>query len=227
MASVKLLEALPELGAGLDGERADHAARALVVETETIPEGLWEPERRELEPGALGLLIIEGLMARELAVAGASSVELLTRGDLLRPWQEDSASFAAAEWRVLDRVSLARLDRRFATYAGRWPELVALLIDRAMQRSRSLAVHAAIENIVGLDKRLEALFWHLAERWGRREGDSIVISLPLTHQLLAILVGARRPSVTMALGSLEQEGVLERRDGEWRLRGEPPHPRAA
>jgi CRP/FNR family transcriptional regulator, cyclic AMP receptor protein len=224
MARVRLLEAVPELGGGLEGERAAMARRALVVETEVLPEGPWVPVRNEPEPGALGFVIVDGVMGRRLTVAGASSIELLNRGDLLRPWQEDSASFATAEWLVLDRITLANLDRRFAVQASRWPEIVAQLLNQAMQRSRSLAVHAAIENLVGLDKRLRVLFWHLAERWGRREGDAIVLPMRLTHQVLATLVGARRPSVTMALGELQDEGVLERRGKDWVLKGPPPRP---
>jgi hypothetical protein len=37
------------------------------------------------------------------------------------------------------------------------------------------------------------------------------------------MVGARRPSVTTALGQLISRGEIERRpDGGWLLRGEPP-----
>jgi CRP/FNR family cyclic AMP-dependent transcriptional regulator len=223
MPRVRLLDALPEFAEGLAGDRAEEARRTLLVETETLHRGAWEPNRNEPEPGALGLVIIEGVIGRGLSVAGASSIELLSRGDVLRPWLEDSASFAAAEWQVLERTEIAILDRRFATLAGRWPELIAVFVDRAMQRSRSLAVHAAIENMVGLDKRLLVLFWLLAERWGVREQDAIVIPLRLTHSTLATLVGARRPSVTMALGSLERQGVLQRRGREWVLNGEQPH----
>jgi hypothetical protein len=40
------------------------------------------------------------------------------------------------------------------------------------------------------------------------------------------MVGARRPSVTTALGQLIARGEVERRpDGGWLLRGEPPEPR--
>jgi len=41
--------------------------------------------------------------------------------------------------------------------------------------------------------------------------------------LLAALVGAKRPSVTTALGELTAQGLVERRDdGSWLLHGEPP-----
>ena len=41
-----------------------------------------------------------------------------------------------------------------------------------------------------------ATLWHVAERWGRVGRDSIVVDLPLSHQRLADLVGAHRPTVT-------------------------------
>jgi hypothetical protein len=38
------------------------------------------------------------------------------------------------------------------------------------------------------------------------------------------MVGARRPSVTTALGQLIARGAIERRpDGGWILHGQPPH----
>ena len=51
-------------------------------------------------------------------------------------------------------------------------------------------------------------------------------SLRLPHRTLAGMVGARRPSVTTALGQLIARGEVERRpDGGWLLLGEPPEPR--
>jgi DNA-binding transcriptional MocR family regulator len=49
------------------------------------------------------------------------------------------------------------------------------------------------------------------------------VRLALTHRMLAELVGARRPTVTTALGQLEERGALTRRPpDEWLLHGEPP-----
>ena len=61
-------------------------------------------------------------------------------------------------------------------------------------------------------------FWHLAERWGTVGPQSISIPVPLTHDMLAKLVGATRPSVTTGLGRLASRGLLVReRDGVWLL----------
>jgi CRP/FNR family transcriptional regulator, cyclic AMP receptor protein len=54
------------------------------------------------------------------------------------------------------------------------------------------------------------------------------VSLSLPHRTLAGMVGARRPSVTTALGRLTAQGAIERRsDGGWILHGQPPEPRTA
>ena len=45
----------------------------------------------------------------------------------------------------------------------------------------------------------------------------------LTHSALARLVGARRPSVTSALGDLGRDRLLERTEDGWLLRGDPAH----
>ena len=49
---------------------------------------------------------------------------------------------------------------------------------------------------------------------------------PEGPETLASVVGARRPSVTTALGQLMGRNLIERRpDGGWLLHGDPPEPR--
>ena len=223
MRRALLLDAYPELAAGLDPEVAERARREVVVEVEMLEPGPWWPERAQPEAGSLGLMMLDGIMIRELSVAGARSLELLNRGDVLRPWQEDSASFCEASWRCLTRVTIATLGPRAAATICRFPPLASAIVELAMCRSRSLAVHAAIESIVGLERRLILLLWHFAEHWGRRTPAGVEVPIELTHEMLGQLVGARRPSVTAALSGLEREGRIRRRDGGgWILRGDPP-----
>lgn len=61
-------------------------------------------------------------------------------------------------------------------------------------------------------------FWHLAERFGRVTAEGISLEMPLTHEMLAKLVGATRPTVTTGLGRLTARGLLTREpDGNWWL----------
>jgi CRP/FNR family cyclic AMP-dependent transcriptional regulator len=122
---------------------------------------------------------------------------------------------------------LAVLDEGFAVRISAWPQLTAELLERAVRRSRSLAAQAAIGHVVGVEQRLEALFWCLAERWGAVAREGVTLPLPLTHQALADMVGAQRPSVTSALGKLARAGTLTRLDGTWTLHGNAPEPGGA
>jgi hypothetical protein len=224
MGRTLLLEALPELAAGMPADVAERARRSIVVEVETLEPGPWHPDRSDPGVGHLGLMIVNGMMIRELVVGGARSIELLNRSDILRPWQEEAASFCEASWRCVTAVELASLGPPTAAAICRSPMLVDLLVERALRRSRSLAVHAAIESIVGLERRLTLLFWHLAEHWGSVGADGVEMPLELTHETLAHLVGARRPSVSAALTNLARQGRVERNGDGWLLHGDPPGP---
>jgi CRP/FNR family cyclic AMP-dependent transcriptional regulator len=219
----RLLEADPDLGRSLPSGTATALSPQLVAEVTELPAGEWRPPGKEPEPGHLGYLLLDGLILRRTGINNARSGELICRGDLIRPWLEDPISFSDVEWRVMEPVRAAVLDRRVAEGLCASPELSAALLDRLTLRTRSLAIYAATENIRGLEDRLVALFWHLAERWGHREEGGVVVPIHLTHETLGLLVGARRPSVTTALGRLAQRGIVERRTaGGWVLRGLPP-----
>jgi CRP/FNR family cyclic AMP-dependent transcriptional regulator len=223
---VQLLKLDPDLGINLTPEQFELARSQITVPIIDLDRGEWDPDRSEPDSAHLGYMVASGLMIRELHVGGARSIELLSSGDLLRPWLEDAASFGDARWRAVEPIRLANLDPHAAARAARWPPLIAAILDRGLRRSRSLAVSAALENIRGIDQRLWILFWHLAERWGKREADgSILVPMRLTHETLAVLVGARRPTTSTALADLARRGRLERLSGEgWRIRGEPPEP---
>ena len=225
--AVRLLEADAELGALLSPVRRAEAERELVVRTHRLSVGPWDVSRLSgASADHVGLLVLDGVISRELVVADHVSAELLGPGDLVRPWQGASSAGllpVQAVWSVLSTVTLAVLDRRFAAEAARYPEITAALFDRLGERSLRLATTQAISQLTRVDRRLKALFWHLAERWGRVSGEGVVVPLALTHRILGQLVGARRPTVSTALAELAERGELIRRpDGAWLLQGDPP-----
>jgi len=225
--TVRLLDADPDLGALLTGARRAEAERELVVRTHRLGVGPWDVTRLSgASADHVGLLILDGVLTREIVVADHVSAELLGPGDLVRPWQGSARSSLLpvdALWSVLSTLTVAVLDRRFAVEAARYPELTAALFDRLGERSVRLATTQAISQLTRVDRRLKALFWHLAERWGRVTGEGVVVPLALTHRILGQLVGARRPTVSTALSELAERADLVRRtDGSWLLRGDPP-----
>jgi CRP-like cAMP-binding protein len=70
--------------------------------------------------------------------------------------------------------------------------------------------------------RLHMLLWHLASRWGRVRRDGVLVTLRLTHTVLADLVAAQRPSVTGSLKRLSDRGLVKNVDSGWLLCGDPP-----
>ncbi len=221
-----LLELDPDLGQFLPDERLSVAMRDLRVAVRTVETGPWEVERLSgASPEHLGLLVVEGIIAREVLVSDTISTELLGPGDVVRPWRVQDGSTLlrhTVRWNVLTRSRFALLDRRLSAELGRYPEIGAAIVDRVNERALRLALTQAISQLNRVDRRLLALFWHLAERWGRMTADGVALPMTLSHRMLGQLVGARRPTVSTALSDLVREGELARRDdGTWLLTGEP------
>jgi hypothetical protein len=65
----------------------------------------------------------------------------------------------------------------------------------------------------------------MADRYATVHPDGVHLRLPLTHEEIAEIAAARRPSVSTALSRLARHGDVERRNGLWVLHGDPPsHP---
>jgi len=224
---VALLDLDPDLGAGLTPDLFARARLELTAPVLRLPRGEWAGGAlSRTDCHNVGLLVIDGVFAREVVLADTVSTELLGAGDLIRPWGrggEPQLLAHAVRWQVLAEARLAVLGRAFGAAVARWPEVNAALLDRACARAQRLATMQAIGHLNSVDRRLLALFWHLAERWGRITPEGIVIPLRLSHRLLAELVGARRPTVSAALAELALGGTLQRRDdASWLLTGDAP-----
>ncbi len=226
---VRLLEADPDLAAGLEEDAMRAALPAVVAPTLVIEAGEWTPARESSSDRlreVLGLLVLDGLLVRSVRFDGVEGSELVGVGDVLRPWadHDDAAALAyESAWRVLARTRVAVLDARVAAAIGRWPALGASLVERSVERSRWLGLQLAMTQVRRADVRLQMLFWHLADRWGRTSREGVLLPLPLTHRTIAQLVCMRRPTVSTTLQALARAGqVMRRSDGTWVLAGEPP-----
>jgi len=224
--SILLLEADPDLGRLLPPDRVAEARHQLVARRHVVPAGPWtDPRLERVGDGHLGLLVLDGMLAHETVMEDTVSTHLLGPGDIARPWQaEDPGQLLRAErrWTVLVPAHVAVLDARLGVALCRYPEVHAMLVDRLAQQMQRMAIAQAIGRLTGVDRRLLALFWHLSERWGRVALDGVHVPLNIAHGVLADLVGARRPTVSTALGKLSARGELVRLpDGSWLLTGEP------
>jgi CRP/FNR family transcriptional regulator, cyclic AMP receptor protein len=219
-----LLDLCPELATGLTPALREQVRGWLVVRVWSLPRGVW-PVQGIREPGLMGFLVVDGVLARNVGIGKIAYPELIGRGDVLRPWQAGPAGRLGpvdVTWRVLEPCRVAVLDRRFAGIVGRWPEVVDELFARALNRADELDVHMAIAQLPLLEQRLLALLWRLADRWGKPVPGGVHVPIRLTHAQLAALVLGRRPSVSTALTDLAQRGLVSRADDGWTVHGRPP-----
>ena len=225
-----LLRLDPDLGQLLSDERRGAAERQVSVSVAAIAPGGWRPERLCATNRAsnVGLLLLNGVVVRETRLLDAPSAELFGPGDIIRTWQAEASQLAlraSVEWRTLERTSVAVLDGATALALRGYPEIMAVVLDRLNARAERLAVTQAISQITGVETRVEALLWHLAQRWGRVGKDGVIVGLALSHRMIGSLVGARRPTVSTALARLADDRRVQRRpDGLWLLTGSEPRP---
>ena len=224
--SARVLALDPELGLRIPADEISHARQQLTAPVLELPAGRWEVPHGEGSHGRLGFLVLEGLLARDVTLAGRTATELLGEGDVVQPWlagREEGLVPYRVGWHVLMPVRLAILDDAFSRSLARWPQVMSTLLERAVRRTHRMSIHEALLQLSPVETRLLILFWHLAERWGHVTPAGIALRLRLPHALLGQLVGSRRASVTTALQHVYATGDLARReDGTWLLTGEPP-----
>jgi CRP/FNR family transcriptional regulator, cyclic AMP receptor protein len=224
VATVQLLHADPDLGENMAPEPRQQATELVRARVFRVPKGAWQPP--EIDHGAIGLILLDGLMVRTLHLGTASSAEVVGPTDIIRPWENDLIPRVlptVTDWRVLEEARVALLDGRVTALIGRWPELSSAIGGRLLRRARSLAVLMAAQHFVRVEDRLLATLWHLASIWGKVTPQGTVVPFRLTHEMLASIIGAHRPTTTISVRSLTRQGRLMRDESRrYVLLGDPP-----
>ena len=216
-----LLDLDPDLAEGLSDDLLTRARARFRVTTVRLSAGAWEPSElvgAGAHPSAL--LVCDGLVVRELDLADTLTADLLGPGDLVSLRAPREPLLAIGErWHAGEDAKVAILDDRVLEDVRVYPALTSALLARSARQAARAAEQRAISQLPRVDLRIRAMLWHLAERWGRVGPAGVVLPLELTHGALGALVGARRPTVTLALNELARAGSITRRDdGAWLLR---------
>lgn len=134
-----------------------------------------------VEPGEVfgELSLIENGEREERAEATVNSTVILLPNDQLRSLMEQSASLSLGV-----------------------TKLIGLRRKRVERRLRSLLFRNNRD-------RLSHLLLELAEQYGNPTADGIELSIKLSHQDLASIIGATRETVTTLLGEMQSEGLLK------------------
>ena len=218
-SQVLLLDADPELAEAVPPAalpRAHHVLRATVSRYERGPVGLAEPSST-----TFSLLVIAGAATIETRLsASARMLELVLPGDLLSP-RLPSFSLPEHEVRLTaleHGLRVAALDHHFLEAAAVWPGLMRTINQRLHDQAHRMALHSTICQLPRVEDRVIAILSHLAARIGKVTPEGVVVPLSLRHEDLAAYVGARRPSVSVAIKMLRAQGRLNRRpDDTWVL----------
>jgi len=219
-SSVSLLEIEPDLASVLSDEQRAEARRFLLpvaaVDKGGDVAGLLE------ESSAFGAIVLEGMLVQVLQIGEDPTLRLIGPGSFM-PLADAPPAMPVVGVRLFVPVAtrLVLLGEPLLIAARRWPWIVSSLHTRMLEHSQRLATQLAICQLPRVEDRLMALMWLLAESWGRVTSAGIRLPLSLSHEVLGGLVGARRPTVTLALSKLAEQGSLIRHEDEWLIL-EPP-----
>ena len=219
---IRLLDAEPGIGQFLsDDDRA--AARRIVVPTHVVPRGPLDVRQLLEELDCFGAIVLEGMLLQRLGIAEHVALRLLGPGDLLScSRQSTPLVLSDTDCRSLTKTRVMLLGREVLTGAQRWPQLLAGLHVRLTEQFERVVAQLAICQLPRVEQRLMSMMWLLAESWGRVTAAGTLLPMNLTHDVLGGLVGARRSTVTLAIGELADRGALIRHDDGWLLLAGPP-----
>lgn len=219
---VRLLQLEPGLGARLTRQDFVEARRLAVAPAVTLPAGDWEAGElvRDLGPcNMYGCLIADGIVAHDLVLGGRTATHLLGRGDILVPAVRPSQLLPLTRmFGVADATRLAVLDASFDAVVRKWPAIAGALLGQVERQMERVAVQQLISQLPRADQRIVALLWHLADRWGRADGEGLRVPLTICHEAISHLVDGRRPTISAALGRLADQDLVTRLpNGTWWL----------
>jgi CRP/FNR family transcriptional regulator, cyclic AMP receptor protein len=189
--------------------------QAITVPVIELARGVWRPPFGN-EADLFGLLVVTGALVQRVPLGERVGAEILGPGDVVRPWGEEMDLVGTpleAQWEALVPARLALLDERFMLATAGFPAVLRALGGRCIDRAHRLRALGMVAHFVRVEDRVLLALWHLADRWGTVHPDGVHIGLRLSHELIAELVGARRPTVSAALKDLRERGVVSRGPG--------------
>jgi CRP/FNR family transcriptional regulator, cyclic AMP receptor protein len=220
---VRLLAVEPDVGRFMTAdERA--AAEELLLPVREVGRGPVDVASLFGAANAFAAFILDGMVLHRLQVADQPALRLLGPGDLVSLSGAAPSVLAQSRLSAAAPTRLAMLGNEILAAARRWPRIVAGLHVRATEQGERLGTQLAICQLPRVDQRLLALMWLLAESWGIVTSHGTRVPLALTHDALGGLIGARRPTVTLALRELAERGAVVRQSDGWLLLEGPPEP---
>lgn len=217
VSTIRLFEAEPDLARYLSTEDRVQAAQVRLPGIE-IPAGPVRVKQVLGRAGAFAALITHGMLLQSVRLGEHAGLRLIGPGDIVSHSEAPSSMLVLeAESRATVPTQIALLGRDLLLAGRRWPWLIAGLHGRMAEQSERLTTQLMICQLPRVDDRLLAMLWLLAESWGQVTPSGTVVPIELTHSALGGLIGARRPTVTLALSELTERGAVIRQADGWLL----------
>jgi CRP-like cAMP-binding protein len=103
---------------------------------------------------------------------------------------------------LIPRYAISKLMEKHADLTLAISKMIGLRRRRIERRLRNLLFLSNRE-------RLTHLLLELTEQYGRRVAQGIELTIKLSHQELASVIGSTRETVTVVLGELQEEGLIQ------------------
>lgn len=217
--AITLLEMEPELRRLLTSEQCAAAQRLLLPLATVEKNGDLSAVIGQSD--AFGALVLDGLALQTVHIDTLETLSLIGPGALVpverqADWMPPISSHvkAATETRIV------MLGKALLVAAQRWPWVVVCLHERMLEQSARLTKQLAISQMPRVEERVVAMLKLLAESWGRVTPAGIRLQLSFTHETLGGLIGARRPTVSLAFKALADRNAVTRCDGGWLISGQ-------
>ena len=191
----------------------DEAAEVL-ADCPVFELAVGEPHFRASFPGTELLAVEEGFVAVRSTPAGlARSIVTCESGPgrVLLPPGPEEVLFGLAPSRLLGIDADAR--DRLLSVPGTARTVLELVASTLAQKQEALGNFAHTRHV----ERVRRKLLQLAESYGRVSQDGIRIDFPVSHVLLADMIGSSRETVTRALDELQRTGFVTRRGHTYRL----------
>jgi CRP/FNR family transcriptional regulator, cyclic AMP receptor protein len=173
---------------------------------------------------AFAATVLDGIVVYTVTIGEQSGIQLLGPGDLLLQRSDDVPPpwFDNCAFRAVTPTRLALLGGEFMWLARRVPDVIRALYESAGDQMQRLSGQLVICQLPRVEQRVLAVMWLLAQSWGQVTPAGVRLPLALTHETIGALIGARRPTVTLAIRKLTEEGSIIHQDSGWLLLQPPP-----
>jgi CRP/FNR family transcriptional regulator len=134
-------------------------------------------------------------------------------------WSMGSYAYCAA---ASTDVEIIRIPKNlFQDIVRTTPGLFEIVLQSVSQKQNALLIQTQLMSFSSIEERVIFVLVQLAETYGQRSGETVLITIPFTHQELSQVVGASRVSVSNVMLSLQEKGVISKMNKQYLIHSMP------